>query len=116
MALKFKQYRYFGANDTNNSGVSLVNNQITFMNWPSGTIKRIGIQTMPGVEFNINDNSANAPNIIIGPSGTYELDVEATGATLGKLDVIENTLLPYFDSNMPSTGYLIIDVIYEGGN
>lgn len=53
MALKFKQYRYFGADNINNSGVSLVNNQITFMNWPSGTIKRIGIQTMPGVEFNI---------------------------------------------------------------
>ena len=102
MALKFKQYRYFGSDNINNSDVLLA--------------KRIGIQTMPGVEFNINDNSANAPNIIIGPSGTYELDVEATGATLGKLDIIENTLLPYFDSNMPSTGYLIIDVIYEGGN
>ena len=32
MALKFKQYRYFGADNINNSDVSLANNKITFMN------------------------------------------------------------------------------------
>lgn len=110
MALKFKQYRYFGVDNAKNKDITLTDGQMNFIDWPSN-IKRIGIQTLPGVEFNINDNVIN-PNIIIGPHGTYELDVEATGATLGRLDIIENTLLPYFELSN-STCYLIVDVIYE---
>ena len=85
---------------------------IDFDEMPSSGIKRIGIQTIPGVEFSINDSPLS--NIIIGPSGIFELDVEASGSIVGKIDLIENTLLRYFEGNS-STAYLIMDVIYEIG-
>lgn len=85
---------------------------IIFDKMPSSGIKRIGIQTMPGVEFSINDSPLS--NIVIGPSGIFELDVEASGSIVGKIDLIENTLLRYFEGNS-STAYLIMDVIYETG-
>lgn len=85
---------------------------IIFDKMPTSGIKRIGIQTIPGVEFSINDSPSS--NIVIGPSGIFELDVEASGSIVGKIDLIENTLLRYFDGDS-STAYLIMDVIYETG-
>lgn len=85
---------------------------IIFEDMPTSGIKRIGIQTIPGVEFSINDSALS--NIVIGPSGIFELDVEASGSIVGKIDLIENTLLRYFEGNS-STAYLIMDVIYETG-
>lgn len=85
---------------------------IKFKDMPTSGIKRIGIQTIPGVEFSINDSALS--NIVIGPSGIFELDVEASGSIVGKIDLIENTLLRYFEGNS-STAYLIMDVIYETG-
>lgn len=116
MALKFKQYRFFGEGSNKNADVSYSNNTLTFTNWPT-SIKRMGIQTMPGVEFNINGSGNSEPNIIVGPSGIYEVDVEETGSTIGSLDIIESTLMHYFDSDGNNTAYLMIDVIYDdGGN
>lgn len=85
---------------------------IKFLDMPTSGIKRIGIQTIPGVEFSINDSPLS--NIVIGPSGIFELDVEASGSIVGKIDLIENTLLRYFKGDS-STAYLIMDVIYETG-
>ena len=85
---------------------------INFLDMPTSGIKRIGIQTIPGVEFSINDSPLS--NIVIGPSGIFELDVEASGSIVGKIDLIENTLLRYFEGDS-STAYLIMDVIYETG-
>lgn len=85
---------------------------INFKDMPTSGIKRIGIQTIPGVEFSINDSPLS--NIVIGPSGIFELDVEASGSIVGKIDLIENTLLRYFEGDS-STAYLIMDVIYETG-
>ena len=85
---------------------------IEFLDMPTSGIKRIGIQTIPGVEFSINDSPLS--NIIIGPSGIFELDVEASGSIVGKIDLIENTLLRNFEGDS-STAYLIMDVIYETG-
>lgn len=85
---------------------------IDFKDMPTSGIKRIGIQTIPGVEFSINDSPLS--NIVIGPSGIFELDVEASGSIVGKIDLIENTLLRYFEGDS-STAYLIMDVIYETG-
>lgn len=85
---------------------------IIFDKMPTSGIKRIGIQTIPGVEFSINDSPSS--NIVIGPSGIFELDVEASGSIVGKIDLIENTLLRYFDGDS-STAYLIMDIIYETG-
>lgn len=104
-----------GASNSNNIKFTWENGaikSIDFDEMPSSGIKRIGIQTIPGVEFSINDSPLS--NIVIGPSGIFELDVEASGSIVGKIDLIENTLLRYFEGNS-STAYLIMDVIYETG-
>lgn len=117
MALKFKQYRFFGENSNKNTDdVTYTNNTLNFNKWPT-SIKRLGIQTMPGVEFNINGGGNDVPNIIIGPSGIYEIDVEETGSTIGSLDIVESTLMHYFNDQGNNTAYLMIDVVYDdGGN
>lgn len=129
MSLAVKQYRLMqipssdiatvtDTNGTRNSdNISFVwengaIKSINFLDMPTSGIRRIGIQTIPGVEFSINDSPLS--NIIIGPSGIFELDVEASGSIVGKIDLIENTLLRYFEGGS-STAYLIIDVIYETG-
>lgn len=129
MSLAVKQYRLMqipnsdttemtGTNGTqNSSNISFhwengAIKSIEFLDMPTSGIKRIGIQTIPGVEFSINDSPLS--NIVIGPSGIFELDVEASGSIVGKIDLIENTLLRYFEGDS-STAYLIMDVIYETG-
>lgn len=129
MSLAVKQYRLMqipssdtatvtGTNSTRNSdNIKFVwengaIKSINFLDMPTSGIKRIGIQTIPGVEFSINDSPLS--NIVIGPSGIFELDVEASGSIVGKIDLIENTLLRYFEGDS-STAYLIMDVIYETG-
>lgn len=131
MSLAVKQYRLMQipssdtatVTDTNGGGTCNSSNisfhwengtikSINFEDMPTSGIKRIGIQTIPGVEFSINDSPLS--NIIIGPSGIFELDVEASGSIVGKIDLIENTLLRYFEGDS-STAYLIMDVIYETG-
>lgn len=129
MSLAVKQYRLMqipssdtaivtGTNGTRNSDNIKFEwengdiKSINFLDMPTSGIKRIGIQTIPGVEFSINDSPSS--NIVIGPSGIFELDVEASGSIVGKIDLIENTLLRYFDGDS-STAYLIMDVIYETG-
>lgn len=118
MALKFKQFRYFGKNSTKNQNVTFENNTLTLTGFDQLTsIKHLGIQTMPGVEFTINGGTNDVPNIIIGPSGIYEINVEDTGSTIGNLDIIESTLMHYFSDDGNNTAYLIVDVVYEdGGN
>ena len=129
MSLAVRQYRIMqipsshtatvtGTNGTRNSdNISFhwengTIKSINFLDMPTSGIKRIGIQTIPGVEFSINDSPLS--NIVIGPSGIFELDVEASGSIVGKIDLIENTLLRYFEGDS-STAYLIMDVIYETG-
>lgn len=129
MSLAVKQYRLMQipssdtATASDTSGIHNSDNikfewengaikSIIFDKMPTSGIKRIGIQTIPGVEFSINDSPSS--NIVIGPSGIFELDVEASGSIVGKIDLIENTLLRYFDGDS-STAYLIMDVIYETG-
>lgn len=131
MSLAVKQYRLMQipssdtaiVTDTNGGGIRNSSNisfhwengtikSINFEDMPTSGVKRIGIQTIPGVEFSINDSPLS--NIIIGPSGIFELDVEASDSIVGKIDLIENTLLRYFEGDS-STAYLIMDVIYETG-
>lgn len=126
MSLAVKQYRLMQIPSSDTATVTGTSNSdnisfvwengviksINFLDMPTSGIKRIGIQTIPGVEFSINDSPLS--NIVIGPSGIFELDVEASGSVVGKIDLIENTLLRYFEGSS-STAYLIIDVIYETG-
>jgi hypothetical protein len=68
---------------------------------------QIGIQTIPGVKFNLNNSYSP---ITIGLTGIYELNVdnftEITSIQFEKesLDMIDNE----------EETYLFIDIIYEG--
>lgn len=68
-------------------------------------IKQLGIQTIPGITFRINDSLQDST---IGPSGIFHLALEGTYITsikfnTGTLDAFRNE----------DSFYLIIDVIYE---
>lgn len=131
MARKIKQFRYYQENDetlrrnypykiveeVNGAGEvtgrvwkSLINKS----NLQNGAIFsdympaiQIGIQTIPGVKFNLNNSYSP---ITIGLTGIYELNVdnftEITSIQFEKesLDLIDNN----------EETYLFIDIIYEG--
>lgn len=130
MARKIKQFRYYREDDTEKrrnypykiveelDGAGNVTDRvwrslINKSNLQSGAIfsdympaVQIGIQTVPGVKFNLNNSYSP---ITIGFSGIYELNVdnftEITSIKFEKdsLDMIDND----------EDTYLFIDIIYE---
>ena len=114
-----RQFRYYKDTDENNfthplnapdniSKNTLKTGEIFFntAEVEFATIVSLGIQTLPGVQFYLNDS---IDTIIIGPTGIYELnlsdgyEIKALRFTDASLTLIENN---------PSA-YLIIDVIYN---
>ena len=77
MAKQIMQFRYYGKDHTNNQpeGISietLKKNGGIFKDYLPFT--QLGIQTLPGTRFYLNNNE-EAP-IIIGSTGIYELELE----------------------------------------
>ena len=70
-------------------------------------IVQLGIQSLPGVKFNLN---ANIESVMIGASGMYELDLSNTSAVLTSLRFDQDSL--EFINTTPD-GYLIIDIVYK---
>lgn len=108
MAKQIKQFRYYGDGNVNNYPTNL-----TFENLNDGTafkeistITQLGIQTLPGVRFRLNN--ALSP-IIIGSTGIYELDLEGISEITQLM--FESISLSNIESN--SNAYLIIDMICE---
>lgn len=105
---KIKQFRFFGTEDINHNTPnttlqSLVSGSIFTKVLP---ILQIGIQSLPGTKFYINNGTTP---IIIGNSGTFELDLmNKTQISALYFDVESLKLI----SKSPSAG-LIIDVTYE---
>ena len=114
MAKYLMQFRYYGdssddknyPNNLNNTSLASGSYLITYK--PNATsIASLGIQTLPGVKFYLNNSQVDP--IIIGPSGIYELGIdenyEITGLQFDKksLDLI----------NANNGAYLIIDVVYN---
>lgn len=117
MSKHIKQLRYYGPNNENNYpqnveegyiGINQLINEKFFAQYMP--ITQIGIQTMPGTKFYLNDIQRNYP-IIIGYTGIYEL----------KLDGIAEINSLAFDGESisrianTSDAYLIIDMVYESG-
>lgn len=73
-------------------------------------IEQLGIQTLPGTKFYLNQSEEP---IIIGGTGIYELDLRNTTAILSSLrfDAESMDIIDKVDN-----GYLIIDIVYTGGN
>lgn len=110
MAKKIKQYRYYKEGSEKNfpaeiSGANLISGTIFNSATP---ITQLGIQTVPGTTFYVN-NSVDP--IVVGSTGIYELDL-STGAFITNLRFnrtsIENIASP---NNMAA--YLIVDTVYE---
>ena len=112
MARKVQQIRYYGdhkLDSDKNQPNSLTGNRLR-----SGSVfsqytpmKQIGIQTMPGVKFYLNNS---IEPIIIGSTGIYELNVEnLTEITALSFDTTSINMI----NETPSTSYIIVDILYE---
>ena len=112
MARRVQQIRYYGDNKINsdkNQPANLTGNRLR-----SGSVfsqytpmKQIGIQTMPGVKFYLNNS---VEPIIVGSTGIYELNVEnLTEITALSFDTTSINMI----NETPSTSYIIVDILYE---
>lgn len=113
MAKHLMQFRYYGDQLENNNLSNIEYKQLIsgsyFINYkPNATsIASLGIQTLPGVKFYLNNSQIDP--IIIGPSGIYELGIdenyEITGLQFDRKSI---------DSiNANNGAYLIIDIVYN---
>lgn len=112
---KLYQFRYYGPSSKTQESVGN-NNQpanLTRESLQTGDfikdyvpIIQLGIQTMPGVKFYLNNSH---DPIIVGNTGIYELNVdnltEITGLNF------DYASLELVDRN-PRTAYIIIDILY----
>ena len=111
MAKQLRQYRYYGESQNNApQGLSknmLVTGSAFFAEARLISIASLGIQTLPGVKFYLNDS---VDPIIIGHSGIFEL------SSTNKYEVtslrFDPTSIDLIDS-ISNTAYLIVDVIYN---
>lgn len=109
MAKIVKQFRYYGPNGDNwpqGLNTSFLSNGKVFFSGVNGSIVQLGIQSVPGTKFYLNDS---AEPIIIGSTGIYELDVQGL-TNITALNFDQNSLVNITDTN---GAYLIVDAIYE---
>ena len=111
MARKVQQIRYYGDRESNdkNQPHGLTGNRLrsgsAFSSYTP--IKQIGIQTMPGVKFYLNNST---DPIIVGSTGIYELNVEnLTEITALSFDTVSINMI----NQTPSLSYIIVDILYE---
>ena len=124
MVKKIAQFRFFG--DTNSQFNTKDQNVIYHQldeNSPNGLtmtdlisgevfsnytpIIQLGIQSFPGLKFNLN---ANLEPVMIGASGIYELDLTDSSVALTSI-TFEKDSLELVNTN--PDGYLIIDIVYQ---
>ena len=111
MKRAIKQFRYYGEGNSKNAP-----NGVCLNNLVSGSafddympIVQLGIQSLPGQMFRLNNG--NDP-IIVGISGMYEIDLcESTGRIT---DLAFDRATTSLITNNPDA-YLIIDILYEEG-
>lgn len=108
MAKQVKQFRYYNEGNASKNTDGITKNDLVsaniFFNYPE--ITQLGIQTLPGVEFYLNNSIYS---IQIGNTGIYELDVKGiTSITNIHFDAESISMI-----DKSPTGYLIIDIIYE---
>ena len=120
---KMIQFRFYEDDNENNQPYQIMNNTLgdntiikhTFYCNPTffgqyAPIVQLGIQTVPGTKFYLN---GSADPVVVGPTGIYQLDLTNTSAILNSLRVDQSSM--EIINNLPN-GYLIIDLVYTGGN
>lgn len=117
MAYKIKQFRYYSDNSplnnptafkgkivsTNNYTSNEPNNNIFSNYYP---IYQLGIQTLPGTKFYLNDNSEE---IMIGSTGIYELDL-GLNTKLTKIRFNGQSMEAIKNNE---NAYLVVDFLYD---
>ncbi len=115
MAKRIKQIRYYNENNAKNypGGTSLgmtklINGSAFKINGNNVLITQLGIQTVPGVKFYLNESDNS---VMVGSTGIYELDLEGISyITSIKFDKASMNLI-----NQNTNAYLIVDILYEEG-
>lgn len=112
MAKVVKQFRYYS--DTASSKNQPQNS--TMLNFVSGAvfdgcypILQLGIQTLPGTKFCLNN--AVDP-IIVGSTGIYELDIDG----LAEIVKIQFKYESMETIRANDTANLIVDIVYDDGS
>lgn len=111
MAKKISQVRYYGTgNGANYPGGLTYRSLVSGSAFSEyGSILQLGIQTMPGTKFYLNGSSHP---VIVGNTGIYELNVkDLISINSLQFDAASINLI-----NNNSNAYLIVDLLYEGGN
>ena len=113
MARKVYQVRYYGDSEATANGKNQPTN-LTGNRLRSGSVfsqytpmKQIGIQSMPGVKFYLNNS---IEPITIGSTGIYELNVENLTEIIALS--FDTTSINMIDES-PSISYIIVDILYE---
>lgn len=109
-----RQFRYYGSQETSLNAPSSIDKErlrsgdIFFSSSDvySATIVSLGIQTVPGVQFYLNDS---VDTIIVGSTGIYELNL-SDGYEIKSLRFTQESM-ELIDHN--TSAYLIIDVVYN---
>ena len=120
MGKVIKQYRYYGEK----SELNFPSDRTTLQGLVTGTtffqandeyisILSIGIQTVPGVKFRINEPTSgnmSKEGIVVGNTGIFELNL-SDGYEITNLRFDRESLK--LIGNSSSNTYLIIDVVYN---
>lgn len=112
MSKAVRQYRFYNSTDTVRNQPSsinvanLISGSIFFNEAELGAITQLGIQTLPGTKFYLNNSITP---VIVGYTGIYELDLrsEAEITALSFESASVNTI------NSIGNAYLIVDAVYE---
>lgn len=113
MANRIMQFRYYGDKSSNNQTSNNQPSDINASKLASGNIFsgylpiiQLGIQTLPGTKFYLNNSSYP---VVIGSTGIYELDLKGlTQITELHFDKRSLNLI-----NENENAYLIIDIIAD---
>lgn len=102
------QFRYYADENNNNSPNWRWTQYCATESFKAySPILSLGVQTLPGTKFFINDSLTP---IIIGNSGIFELDVSNTSVSINNIRFDQQSMETI---SSKQNGYLLIDVIYE---
>lgn len=108
MANKIMQFRYYGEKVSNNQPSNISASNLASGHIFSGylPITQLGIQTLPGTKFYLNNSIYP---VVIGSTGIYELDLKGiTQITEIHFDKHSLNLI-----NENNNAYLIVDIIAD---
>lgn len=108
MANKIMQFRYYGEKVSNNQPSNISASNLASGHIFSGylPITQLGIQTLPGTKFYLNNSIYP---VVIGSTGIYELDLKGiTQITEIHFDKRSLNLI-----NENNNAYLIVDIIAD---